>query len=168
MLTIEKVAILRAVPIFANVPDDVLASVAQIMEEVNLAAGEVFIQEGALEDCMYLVVEGEVRVFSQGNTIIVLGSNQAVGELAVLDPEPRSASVSAVGPVMLFRIDKTPFDEVMADRPELASGVIRALCRRVRDQGRLMAEQAKNDAAGAPGTTNGSAVAMGNGLRAGQ
>lgn len=139
LLTIEKVAILRTVDIFANIPDYVLASVAQIIEEVELEPGDTFIQEGAIEDCLYIVVEGEVRVHSQNRTIITLGPGKSVGELAVLDPEPRAAAVTAVRPSLLFRLDKEPFDEVMADRPEIAQGVIRALCRRVREQGRLMA-----------------------------
>ncbi len=141
MITIEKVAVLRSVPIFNNIPDDVLASIAQIAEEVNLVDGETFIQEGELGECMYLIVEGEVRVFSKGNTIIVLGPGQVVGELAILDPEPRSASVAALGQAMLFGIEKEPFDEVMADRPEIAQGVIRALCQRVREQGRRIAAE---------------------------
>jgi len=140
MLTIEKVALLRAIDIFADTPDFVLAAVANIAEEIDLDANASLIEEGALGDCMYIVVEGEAWVHSRGQTIITLGPGQSVGELAVLDPEPRSASVSAVGPTRVFKIAKAPFDEAMADRPEIAQGVIRALCRRVRAQGRLMAE----------------------------
>jgi len=140
MLTIEKVALLRAIDIFAGTPDFVLAAVANIAEEIDLDTNASLIEEGTLGDCMYIVVEGEARVHSHGQTIITLGPGQSVGELAVLDPEPRSASVSAIGPTRLFKIAKAPFDEAMADRPEIAQGVIRALCQRVRAQGRLMAE----------------------------
>ena len=97
---------------------------------------------------MYIVVEGEVQVHREGSPIISLGPGRSVGELAVLDPEPRSASVSAVTDSYLFRIDKEPFDEVMADRPEIAQGVIKALCQRIRDQGQLMANVNSAD----PGT----------------
>ena len=86
-----------------------------------------------------------MRVHSQGRTIITLGPGQAVGELAVLDPEPRSASATALAKARLLRLNKEPFDEVMADRPEIAQGVIRALCERIREQGRLMA--ARTDSA---------------------
>ena len=140
MLTIEKVALLRAIDIFAGTPDFVLAAVADIAEEIDLDANASLIEEGALGDCLYVVIEGEARVHSRGQTIITLGPGQSVGELAVLDPEPRSASVPAVGPTRLFKIAKAHFDEVMADRPEIAQGVIRALCQRVRAQGRIMAE----------------------------
>jgi len=142
MITIEKVAILRSVPIFKSIPDYVLAAVAQITDEVDLGSGETLIHEGDIGDCMYVIVEGEVRVHSRQKTIITLGAGQTVGELAVLDPEPRSASATAAGDVHLFRIGKNAFDEVMADRPEIARGVIRALSQRVREQGRLMASGA--------------------------
>jgi len=132
LLTIEKVAILKTVNIFAETPDYVLASVAAITEEITLAPDETFIQEGDLGDCMYVIVDGQVRVHSGERTILTLGPGKSVGELAVLDPEPRVASVTAQQETHLFRIAKDAFEEVMADRPEIAQGVIRALCQRVR------------------------------------
>ena len=144
LLTIEKVAILKSVDIFGNTPDYILASVAAIIEEVNLSPGETLIQEGDIEDSMYIVVDGEVHVHSQGKNIIKLGPGRSVGELAVLDPEPRAASVTSIGDALLFRIDKEPFDEVIADRPEVAQAIITTLCRRMREQGRtITAAQAK-------------------------
>ena len=138
LLTIEKVAILKSVNIFADTPNDVLASIAAITDEVYPQPDETFIIEGDLGDCMYVIIEGEVRVHtSTGSgpnqkTIMTLGPGQSVGELAVLDPEPRAASVTSVGESWLFRIDKDAFAEVMADRPEITGGVVRALCQRIR------------------------------------
>ncbi len=140
MLTIEKVAVLNQIDFFAGTPDYILAAVAGIAEEVNVLAGEIFIREGDVEDSFYVIVQGEVRVFRGERTIITLHSGDSVGELAVLDPEPRSASAAALQDTLLFRLDKEPFDEVMADRPEIAQGVIRALTRRIREQGRQMSQ----------------------------
>ncbi len=140
LLTIEKVAILKSVNIFEETPDYILASVASIVEEVNLSPGEILVQEGAIEDSMYIIVDGVVQVHSKGKRILDLGPGKSVGELAVLDPEPRSATVTAASDTFLFRIDKEPFDEVMADRPEVAKGVITALCRRIREQGQLLTQ----------------------------
>jgi CRP-like cAMP-binding protein len=140
LLTIEKVAILRKVAIFAGTPDYVLASVALIAHEETFEPGQTIMNEGDFGDSMYIVVDGQVRVHRGDMTIITLGAEASVGELAVLDPEPRSASVSAATDTMLFRIDKEPFDEVMADHPEIAQGVIRALCQRIRAQGLAPAE----------------------------
>jgi CRP/FNR family transcriptional regulator, cyclic AMP receptor protein len=139
MLTIERVAIMKSVDIFAETPERILASVARIMEEVELVAGETLFQEGDPGDCLYIVVEGELRVYSQGHTLVLLGPGKIVGELALLDPEPRSAAVAASRDTLLFRIDKEPFDEVMADRPEIALGIIRSLARRIRQLGRTVA-----------------------------
>jgi CRP-like cAMP-binding protein len=133
LLTIEKVAVLKSINIFANVPDHVLASVAVIVEEVDVEPNETFITEGDLGNSMYIIIEGEVRVHSDETTFLTLGPGKSVGELAVLDPEPRAASVTAIDEVQLFQINKEAFDEVIADRPEVAQGVIRALCQRVRD-----------------------------------
>ena len=138
LLTIERVALLKSIDIFTETPDHILASVARIIEEVELVAGENFIQEGESGDCLYIVIEGEVRVHSNERTIMILGSGKTVGELALLDPEPRAASVTAVNDAFLFRIDREPFDEVMADRPEIALGIIRTLTRRLRQQGRII------------------------------
>jgi CRP-like cAMP-binding protein len=63
-------------------------------------------EEGAVEDCLYVIVDGQVRVHSQGQEILTLGPNQSVGELAMFDPEPRSASVTTLENTFLFRIDK--------------------------------------------------------------
>jgi len=138
LLTIERVAILRKIDIFAETPNSSLAAVARILEEVELAAGEQFITEGETGNCLYIIIEGEVIVQSKDQTIMKLGAGKTVGELALLDPEPRSASVRAVGETLLFRIDSEPFEEVLADRPEVAQGIIRALVRRLRRQGEII------------------------------
>ena len=138
LMTIERVSYLRAVDIFSHTPDYLLAAVARIIEEVELEPGETFIDEGAFDNSLYIVVDGEVRVHSQEQTIATYKPGASVGELALLDPEPRSASVTALRNTLLFRIEKEPFDEVMASRPEIAQGVIRVLCRRLREQTRLI------------------------------
>ena len=146
LLTIERVAFLKSIDIFSETPDHILASVARIMEEVELTSGESLIQEGEPGNCLYIVVDGKVRVLSNERTLQILGPGKMVGELALLDPEPRSASVTAVDDAYLFRIDKQPFDEVMADRPEIALGIIRTLTRRIRQLGRVVSGE--SDTAG--------------------
>jgi len=88
------------------------------------------------------VVSGRVRVHRGDRTLVELGPGSAVGELAVLVPEPRVASVTALEPTLLLRVNKVVLDELLADRPELASGVIAALASRLR----ASAEHADTDA----------------------
>ena len=139
LLTIERVAFLKGMEIFANTPDHMLAAVARILDEVEVAPGETFMTEGAFEESMYLVVEGRMRVHTGEKTVNVVGPGETLGEMAVLDPEPRSASVTALEPGLLLRIDREPFEETIADRPEIALGIIRVLSRRLRAQTRRAA-----------------------------
>ncbi len=139
LITIEKVAILSNIPMFAGIPGYALAPVAECMEEVELQADDTFIEEGAIEDGLYIVVDGRVRVHSQGQEILTIGPGQTVGELAVLDPQTRSASVSTLENTLLLRLKKEPFDEIIADRPEISASVIRSLCHIVREQSQQLA-----------------------------
>ena len=96
LLTIEKVIVLKGAEVFSVLPDHVLAYVASIVEEVYVRRGETFIRKGDIGDCMYLIVQGTVLVHDADRAIAEMGKGQTVGELAVLDPEPRVASVTAV------------------------------------------------------------------------
>jgi CRP-like cAMP-binding protein len=62
-----------------------------------------------------------------------MGPGSVVGEMAVLDPQPRSATVSAATPVRAFRLRKAAFDQALRMRPEIAAGVITELVRRLRE-----------------------------------
>lgn len=132
MAIIEKVIVLKRAEVFDSIPDHVLAFIASIAEDVELGRGECLIHKGEIGDCMYLIVEGRMLVHEGERRIAELGRGQTVGELAVLDPEPRSATVSALEEARLYRIDKEAFDELMADQPEISRGVIQVLCRRLR------------------------------------
>ena len=132
LLTVERVALLRRVGLFAETPDRALAGVAQVVTEVEFPAGAMVMREGDLEDWLYVVVDGELEVV-RADRRAVIGAGGVVGELAVLDPMPRSATVRATTDCLLFRLDKIAFDEVLGERPEVARGVIRELVGRLRE-----------------------------------
>ena len=132
MLTIEKVIILKSVHMFTEASDEILADVASIVEELDVAKGEVVFQKGEPGDCMYVIVEGAVRVFDGERTIIELGPRDIFGELALLDPEPRLAAVAATAPTRLLRLDREAFLELMEANIEIVRGVLHVLCERLR------------------------------------
>jgi CRP-like cAMP-binding protein len=145
--TIERVVALHRVGLFADVPGRTLAALAQRAGELELEAGTVVIEEGAVEDHLYAIVDGRVRVHRGDETLAILGPGATVGELAALVPEPRAASVTALEPTTLLRIDKPLLDELLADRPALATGVIAALVAMVRQRG-----QPRDDPTGPAGS----------------
>jgi CRP-like cAMP-binding protein len=132
LTTLERVIALKQASIFAETPDETLAEVAVLLEEVPLNAGQTIIEEGDLGDCMYLIVDGEVRVHVAERTLNHLQAGDLFGEMAVLDSEPRSASVTAVVDTQLLRLAQEPLYEVMEERAEVARGIIRVLSRHLR------------------------------------
>jgi HEAT repeat protein len=139
MLTIEKVICLKAVPMFAEASEEILADVAAILEEREVAAGEVVFEKGEAGDSLYVIVHGQVRVFDGDRTITHLGEHDIFGELALLDPEPRVASVAAVTDTRLLRLDREGFAELMAGNIEIVRGVLHVLCERLRRQAAIVA-----------------------------
>jgi len=129
---VERVAALHRVDLFAGVPGRVLAAVAEASTEVRLTPGDALITEGAVEASLYAIVDGRVRVHRGDETLVELGPGVTVGELAALVPEPRSASVTVLEPTLVLRLDKAVLDELLAEWPELAHGVIAALVSRLR------------------------------------
>ena len=136
MTTVERVVALHRVSLFADVPGRVLAALARRASEVDVAAGTLVIAEGAVEDHLYAVVRGRLRVHRGERSITVLGPGTTVGELAALVPEPRTASVTALERSTLLRIDRPLLEELLADRPALARGIIAALVAMVRERAR--------------------------------
>ena len=141
---IERVLFLMGVEVFAGLPTEQLADVAGLLHEIVVPDGHTIFRKGDEATSMYLVVEGRVRVHDDGVELDERGPRSVFGELALLDAEPRSASVETVDPCILIRLDQEPFYELMSDRPEvlrrMLSGVIGTLRARLVDLAELRAE----------------------------
>lgn len=131
-ITLERVLILKSVDLFSSVPPDALVEVAEILEEMEFEAGAQILREGDVGTAMFIIVEGRVRVHSEGRDIADLGPREVFGELAALDPEPRSASVTAIEPTQLFKLSSGPFLRLMAGYMDVTRGILRVLCDRLR------------------------------------
>jgi CRP-like cAMP-binding protein len=129
LLTIERVAVLHRVHLFEAVPGHELVPVARLLEEVRVDAGATIIEQGAVEDWLFLVADGAVRVHVGDRTLREIGPGGVVGDLAVLAPAPRSTSVTATEPTLLLRLRREPFDELLEDHPQIARAVIATLAR---------------------------------------
>ena len=147
LITIEKVLALKTVGIFAETPDGVLAEVATIVEEGPVVAGEMIFEKGDAGHCMYIVVAGEVRIHDGISTLNQLGPGDVFGEMALLDPAPRMASATAVTDGLLLRLAQQPLYELMEEHSEVARGLIRVLCRRLRARADSLAEAERDNGA---------------------
>lgn len=132
MVDRQRVDVLARAPIFYGLAEGVLTRIAEVAQHVSADRGETFIREGDVEPWMYLLVSGQARVHSQDRTIATVEAGAMVGELAVLDPAPRSADVTATEPCVLLRVDHAPFADLMTEEPELVDSVVAMLVRLVR------------------------------------
>ena len=130
--TVEKVLFLKSIDLFSQIPGEDLARLAQIAEECDFDPTEIIMSEGELGDSMYLIVEGKVDVIKGKRSVVELGDRECVGEMAILDSEPRSATVQAKTPVRALRIEREDFYELMREKIEIAQGIIQVLTRRLR------------------------------------
>jgi CRP-like cAMP-binding protein len=130
--TIEKVLFLKSVDLFSQIPAENLAQIVKIAREVYFDQDQYIIKQGEIGNCLFLIIEGEVKVLTDNDEIARLGKKECVGEMSILDSEPRSASVIAVTDVVLLKINQEDFYEMISERPEVAQGVITMLTRRLR------------------------------------
>lgn len=131
--TVEKVLFLKSIDLFSQIPGEDLAQIAQITDEVHYEEGDEIFRQGDPGDSLYLVIAGRVRVQRGSLEVAQLGERQVFGEMALLDSEPRSASVLALSDLTLLKIIRDDFMEILTEKPEIAKGVIKVLTRRLRD-----------------------------------
>jgi HEAT repeat protein len=138
MLEIEKILILKSTSMFAATPENILVGIAGIAREERKQKGEDVFRKDDLGNCLYIICEGDIYIHIDGKQLSVLHSRDIFGELALLDPEPRSASATAADDCLLLRIDQAAFNELIEERPEVAQGILTILSKRIRGQNELI------------------------------
>jgi ATP/ADP translocase len=133
MTTVEKVLFLKGIDLFTALAGEELADIAKIAELVEKDAGETILVEGEHGDALFFILEGRVAVKKGERLLAELGERDVLGEMALLDPGPRSASAVALSDVTLLSIGRDDFDDIMRERPEVPIGVMKVLVRRLRE-----------------------------------
>jgi hypothetical protein len=105
----DRLALLRQNPIFAPLSEPTLEQLAGGLDELGVSAGEVVIRQGDKGDLFYLVKEGDLDVAQNGKTIQSLGPGDSFGEIALLRDVPRTASVMAKTPAILYTLGRGEF-----------------------------------------------------------
>ena len=136
----EKILILKTVSLFNEVPEETLAEAAYLLRDQQVKAEEAVFEKGDPGNCMYIIVDGRVRVHDGELTINHLGKRDVFGEMAALDPEVRSASVTAVEDTHLFQLEAESLYQLMAKHPEITREVVRILSQRLRSRMKDLAD----------------------------
>jgi CRP-like cAMP-binding protein len=142
MLTrVERVLALKNVELFHDIPGEVLADIASLLEEEVYEKGQYVVSEGDLGKELYIIIKGEIDIVKGGERIDVMKAGGSFGEMAIIDSQPRSADAIALTDVLVLKMERDDFHEILKQREEVAIGVIRVLNRRIRNLNQRLLER---------------------------
>jgi CRP-like cAMP-binding protein len=132
-----SVAVLRGLSLFADVPDDQLEALAKCFTLRSYPKGSFIFHKDVPGDALYIIRSGRIRVFLSSEdgeefTINTYGPGEVFGEMSVFDGWPRSASVAALEPTTVFRLDRADFAPQLASSPPLVRALVNILVQRLR------------------------------------
>lgn len=128
----DKLDVLRTVPLFADLDERSLQAVSILAREVSFNAGDVFMLEGEMGDAFYVILEGTVRIDRGERTIRSMTSGGFLGEIALLEQGPRTATATAVSDVTALELRHHEFERLLDTMPAVYRRVRAAVDRRAR------------------------------------
>ncbi len=145
--------VLKTVPLFSSFSDQQLAGLASWVQHRSYPRGAAILRAGEETDGLYMILSGRVKVLipdEEGHEVIltVMGAQEFVGEMGLLDGLPSSATVEALEPCEMLRLPRAAFLSCLEDNGEVAMLVLRNLVRRLRDADRQIESLALIDVYG--------------------
>jgi CRP-like cAMP-binding protein len=128
----QRIDELTKVHIFEDCTNAQLETVARLSDEISLPTNATLMREGRVGRECFILLDGEAVVTIDGKPIAVLGAGDVVGEMAVLEHEPRTATVTAWSPIRALVFTTQEFDSLLDHVPPVAMHVMRALAQRLR------------------------------------
>ena len=129
---------LAATSLFAGLTPDEFESLVAFAPVRRHKSRTVIMEKGDAANALYVILEGRVRIFAQGEedkevTLNELGIGEYFGELALITDKPRCASAITTAETRLMAVPKRNFTEFLATRPDAALRMIHALAEKVRE-----------------------------------
>ena len=136
--TVEKIIFLQRVPMFEELSSRNLRVISDIAEEDSFSAGTLVFEEGQPGDRMFIIVEGQIQIEKsiQGGSPVVLATlekRDLLGDMALLDEEPRSASARAQSDTRVLGVDAGALHDLIREYPDIAFGLLRFCAQRIRE-----------------------------------
>jgi len=131
----EEVELLRRIPLFAKIEPARLKLLAFTSERVTYEPEQELCHQGDLGDAAYLIISGEADILvdtpAGSLSIAAVGKNALVGEIAIINDVPRTATVKAKTTLEALRITKDHFLRLVGEFPEIAIEIMRVLATRL-------------------------------------
>lgn len=129
---------LGQIPLLSACSKRELQRVARAADEVTVEAGRTLVEQDTPGREAFVIIEGTAEVRRNGRRVARLGPGDSFGELALLDREPRTASVVADSPLRVLVITTQRFTALLDEAPGLTHKLLRVLAGRVRELDRKM------------------------------
>jgi len=129
----RKVGLLAQMPLFSQCSKRELGQVAALTVPAEIKNGAVLTRQGASGDLAYVIARGRAEVNRNGRTLAMLGPGDVVGELSLIDGEPRSATVVARTDLAVLEIDGGDLRRLLKRAPSVMRKLLEALSQRLRD-----------------------------------
>jgi CRP/FNR family transcriptional regulator, cyclic AMP receptor protein len=121
---------LKSVPFFSGMSKGELAAIAQQTDEVDVPAGKVLAREGDFGDEFFMIDAGTAEVTRGGDAIAELGAGDFFGEMALLEEDRRTATVTAKTPMSLIVMTRSNFRSLDRAQPAVHATVAKAIAER--------------------------------------
>jgi CRP-like cAMP-binding protein len=145
--------VLARAGMFQGVEPSAVSALLRQLPHVHFRSGHTIFAEGEPGDRLYIIVSGKVKIGRRSpdgreNLLTVFGPSDMFGELSIFDPGPRALRATTVTDVHAVSMDRNMLRAWIADRPEVAERLLRALARRLRRTNNNLADMVFTDVPG--------------------
>jgi CRP-like cAMP-binding protein len=133
----QKTELLARIPLFSTCNQRELAQVAQLTVPAEFPAGTILTRQGQTGGLAFVIASGQAEVVRGGRRLAKLGPGDVVGELSLLDGEPRSATVTAKTDMEVLEISADDLRRLLRKAPSVTRKLLEALSERLREADRL-------------------------------
>jgi CRP-like cAMP-binding protein len=121
-------------PLLVHLAPDQLARMSRAGEVESYNPGEDVVREGSLGDALFLILSGDVAVHRGPQTFATLTAGEFFGEMSLVEPAPRSATVTAMSATFLFRLPHDALRTLIADDPTSANQLLVQIVKTLSDR----------------------------------
>jgi CRP/FNR family transcriptional regulator, cyclic AMP receptor protein len=128
----EKIDLLRTVPLFHGLRDRALQRISALADIIDLPAGRTIMTQGDRGAEMFIVVSGSARIERDGESLGERGAGEVLGEIALLDGGPRTATVTLTEDSRLLVLARREFQSMLDEFPDVRLHILETVAHRLR------------------------------------
>lgn len=137
MSEIDKIQFLRQVTLFRSLSDKALLDLSAITIEQVVPAKTMVFKEGDKGDALFIIKNGKVNILKRNSSgmdsvLVSLGKGNVIGDMAIIDEQPRSASIETIQETSFLIITKDDFRDLLAEVPEISFQILKLTTERLR------------------------------------